>query len=270
MSVIYSGQSIVNTTLDGSTNTTLNGALKDALISAGWSLIKDGTADGIWRVRSAATPAGYQGDLWLWNGGTNAQSLAAISSILATDKTSTSFQDSSQYILTCGSGFTFQLIATGYYFYLFRSNIPMGTLGSLFFTTPYQPANLSGLISSCVMGWGGVSSETIGTTGLFAMQGSWFSYLNGAGHSSSGAAYLYGTAGPTWFDSSSEYFEPRTMMSQTSGGGQQAGVLRACGYQWDALVVCQNMVRGTTIAYDGGSWMVLSESLAVSLLVKVA
>ena len=54
MGVIYSGQPITNTTVDGSTNDTLNQAIKNALITAGWSLIKSGSGDGIWRLRSAA------------------------------------------------------------------------------------------------------------------------------------------------------------------------------------------------------------------------
>jgi len=68
MGVIYSGQPITNTTVDGSTNDTLNQAIKNALITAGWSLIKSGSGDGIWRLRSAATPQGMQGDIWMWRG----------------------------------------------------------------------------------------------------------------------------------------------------------------------------------------------------------
>ena len=39
---------------------------------------------------------------------------------------------------------------------------------------------------------------------------------------------------------------------------------------WDALVVNQAIPRGTTITYDGGTWMMLTEGTDPGLMVKVA
>ena len=74
----------------------------------------------------------------------------------------------------------------------------------------------------------------------------------------------------TWFDGSCEYYEPRVMAYQTSGAGLTVGAIRACGYHWDALVVNQAIPRGTTITYDGGTWMMLTEGTDPGLMVKVA
>jgi hypothetical protein len=276
MGVIYSGQTIINTTLDGSTNDTLNRALKDALISVGWTLIKDGTGDGIWRVRCAATPQGMQGDMWLWRGvsGTPVPSLFAASSLLATTNTTTGYQEQNPITVMVGTGYTYQLIAGAYYFYLFRAATPMPAQQCFFFTAPFVPPNLVGMVTSIVCGYGSNSnSDTIGNGALFQTGSNAFAYLNGSGSTRSGQLSLYGVqsvAKPTWFDSSCEYYEPRVMAFQTSGSGGQAGSLRACGYQWDALVINQAIPRGTMIPYDGGTWLVITEGTDPGLMVKIA
>ena len=62
MGVIYSGQTISNSTLDGSTASNLATALETALAAAGWSLIQSGSSGSQWwRMRSVATPAGFSG-----------------------------------------------------------------------------------------------------------------------------------------------------------------------------------------------------------------
>jgi len=67
MGVIYSGQTISNSTLDGSTASNLATALETALAAAGWSLIQSGSSGSQWwRMRSVATPAGFQGDVWFF------------------------------------------------------------------------------------------------------------------------------------------------------------------------------------------------------------
>src|ERR1035438_5880909 len=112
MGVIYSGQTITNTTVSAATNDTLNQAVKDALITAGWSLIKSGSGDGIWRLRSAATPQGMQGDIWMWRG---SGSLFAASSSLATTNAA-GLQEQNGVNVQVGSGYTYQLVANAYYF----------------------------------------------------------------------------------------------------------------------------------------------------------
>jgi hypothetical protein len=287
MSVIYSGQTILNTTIDGSTQSNFNQALKNALISNGWSLQKDGSSDGIWRVRSVATPAGLQGDLWLYNGtgsGTPPAVLVAASTLSTSNTGTSGFQNQSPVNIACGTGFTYTLIATGFYFYLFRTTIPCPTQSSYFWCAPYLPGNLMGLISSFLIAYGSTSgNDTLCSSGLFGtpMSGA-FAYLNGAGHTSSTAWNFWGmtslgTSGGgtlqisvTWFDGSVEFYEPRVMAYQTGSTGSQTGNQRACGYMWDALVLNQALPRGTTISYDGGTWLAVSENITPTLLIKIA
>jgi len=293
MSVIYSGQTILNTTIDGSTQTNFNQALVNALISAGWSLVQSGSSNGIWRVRSAATPQGLQGDLWLYNGtatsGTAPAILEAASMLSTTNVGTSSYQNQSPVSIACGAGFTYQLIATGFYFYLVRTTIPCPAQSSYFWCVPYLPSNLTGLISSFLIAYGSTGgNDTLGSTGLFGsasglpgMSGS-FSYLNGAGHTGSSAWNLWGivqfasgtggytSVAATWFDGSVEFYEPRVMAYQTGSTGSQTGNQRACGYMWDARVLNQALPRGTTISYDSGTWLAISENTTPSLLIKIA
>lgn len=287
MSVIYSGQTILNTTIDGSTQTNFNTGLANALISAGWSLQKSGSSDGIWRVRSAATPQGLQGDLWLYNGTSTTGTPPAIleaASTLSTIQTGTSgYQNQSPVNIACGTGFTYQLIATGFYFYLVRTTIPCPSQSSYFWCVPFLPSNLTGLISSFIVAYGSTGgNDTLCNTGLFGspMSGA-FSYLNGAGHTGSAAWNFWGIAvygsgltaipiAAVWFDGSVEFYEPRVMAYQTSSTGGQTGSQRACGYMWDALVLNQALPRGTTISYDGGTWLAISENTTPTLLIKIA
>jgi hypothetical protein len=74
----------------------------------------------------------------------------------------------------------------------------------------------------------------------------------------------------TWFDGSVEFYEPRVMAYQTGSTGNQTGNQRACGYMWDALVLNQALPRGTTISYDGGTWLAVSENITPTLLIKIA
>jgi hypothetical protein len=288
MSVIYSGLTIINTTLDGSSQTALNTALAAALVSAGWTVIVDGSSTGIWRLRSAATPSGLQGDVWLWNqtsGSGTLPALMSVASLLSTIQTTTGgtlYQNSTPFTLTCGTGFTYQLIATGYYFYLIRTTIPCPAQASAFFCTPYQPSNVTGLIASNVVGAGSsTTSDTLGSAGLLSTNsfGLAFCYLNGGGHTAGTAFNLWAqTAGGftvpsaqvTWFDGSVEFYEPRVMGVQTNGSGGASGTTKAIGFMWDALVMNQASPRGTTISYDSGTWMVLTESINPSLLIKIA
>lgn len=292
MSVIYSGQAILNTTLDGSTQTNFNQALKSALISIGWSLQKDGSSDGVWRVRSAATPQGLQGDLYLYNGagttGTPPAALMAASVISTSNVANPAYQNQSAISIACGGGFTYQLIATGFYFYLVRTTIPCPAQSSYFWCAPFLPSNLNGLINSFIVAYGSLGgNDTVGTTALFgsasglpSMSGA-FAYLNGAGHTAASAWNFWGIVSynnsgvivpvaATWFDGSVEFYEPRVMAYQTGAGGTQTGSQRACGYMWDALVINQAMPRGATIPYDGGTWFALSENTTPTLLIKIA
>jgi hypothetical protein len=172
MSVIYSGQTILNTTIDGSTQSNFNQALKNALISNGWSLQKDGSSDGIWRVRSAATPAGLQGDLWLYNGtgsGTPPAVLVAASTLSTSNTGTSGYQNQSPVSIACGTGFTYTLIATGFYFYLVRTTIPCPAQSSFFWCVPYLPTNLAGLISSFLIAYGSTSgNDTFAAAGCSA------------------------------------------------------------------------------------------------------
>ncbi len=282
MGVIYSGQTITNTTLDGSTNDTLNQAVKNALITIGWSLQKDGSGDGIWRVRSAATPQNMQGDVWLWRGtsGTPVPSVLAGSSSLATTNNTSGNQEQSGQNLNVGAGYVYRLIANAYYFYLFRDVTPM-TTDCFFFSVPFVPPNLVGLINSFILAWAGSSYSsflsTLGNGGLFTGSAnrntaSTFAYLNGQGATAQLMWNMYGvtsSAKPIWFDTSCEYYEPR-MMAYQSSNGAAVGNQRACGYQWDALVINQAIPRGTTISYDGGTWYVLTEGTDPGLMIKIA
>jgi hypothetical protein len=274
MGVIYSGQTITNTVVSAATNDTLNQAVSNALVAAGWSLIKSGSSDGVWRVRSAATPQGMQGDVWMWRStGSPAPSLFAASSPLATTNTSGLLEQVSQ-TLVVGTGFTYQLVANAYYFYLFRATNPMPAQGCFFFTVPYIPPNLVGLVNSIICAYGSAqTTDTIGATGMFTTAAGAFACLNGQGSTRASQFNFYSVATyskPTWFDGSCEYYEPRVMAYQTSGGGAVSGTLHACGYQWDALVVNQPLPRGTTLTYDGGTWYVLTEGTDPALMIKVA
>ena len=275
MGVIYSGQTISNSTLDGSTASNLATALETALAAAGWSLIQSGSSGSQWwRMRSVATPAGFQGDVWFF--AVNSTTLnISMSATGATAYNVGSLQTSSTFTLACGSGNFYQLIATGFYFYLVRTAIPMPVQSFAFFGCPYLPSNLSGLITSFVVAYGDSTNQigsTLGALGLFSTAAGAFCFLNGNGSTRASQWNLFGLTSynqATWFDGSVEYYEPRVMAYQTNGSGQQTGSLRACGYLWDALVLNQTLSRGTQISYDSGTWLALSESINPTLLVKI-
>jgi len=269
MSVIYSGQTIINTTVSGATNTTLNQAVSNTLTSAGWSLVKDGSSDGIWRLRTAQTPQSLQGDVWLW-GISNASAVAA-ASVLSTTNTS-SLLEATYSNLTVGAGFTYQLIAGAYYFYLFRTTNPMPVNQSYFFSVPFVPTNLSGLINELIVSYSTGSTDTLGNTGVFSTGTHNFALVNGAGRTG-GQWNIYSISSynkPTWFDTSCEFYEPRILAQQTSSSGTAVGSRYAMGYQWDALVINQPIPRNTTLSYDGGSWLSVTEGTDPGLIVKVA
>jgi hypothetical protein len=262
--------------VSGATNDTLNQAVKDALIAAGWSLIKSGSGDGIWRLRSAATPQGMQGDIWMWRGTAysgSMPSMFAASSSLATSNAQ-GLQEQNGVTVLVGSGYSYQLVANAYYFYLFSRFNPMAAQQCFHFVVPYIPPNLVGLVNSIICANGSNSTQdTLGAGGLFSSGNNAFAYLNGQGSTRSNQFYFYGMQAytkPTWFDGSCEYYEPRVMACQTSGSGQPSGTVRACGYQWDALVVNQPIPRGTSISYDGGTWYMLTEGTDPGLMIKVA
>jgi len=147
------------------------------------------------------------------------------------------------------------------------------------------PANEpGGLVSSFIIAYGSTGgNDTLCSSGMFGspMSGA-FAYLNGAGHTSTSAWNFWGivsigggTGGSlqvaaTWFDGSVEFYEPRVMAYQTGSTGNQTGSQRACGYMWDALVLNQALPRGTTISYDGGTWLAVSENITPTLLIKIA
>jgi hypothetical protein len=272
MSIIYSGQPIVNTTIDGSSNTALLTALQNVLVSAGWTVVQNGSSNGIWRLRSVATPQGLQGDLWMRNAtGAGTTLILDVTSPAATSY-NTATQSMSDSNLVTGAGFTYQVIASSFYFYLFRAATPCPTAQSFFMSVPYVPSFLSGLVTSLIVASFGQDPYEI-TKGLFTTANSYgFSCLNGQG--ASGQKWdIFSTtsnAKPVWFDGSCEFYEPRIMSYQTGAGGVNTGSLQAVGYQWDALVLNYPLPRGTIISYDGGSWYVLTESTDPGLMVKVA
>ena len=163
-------------------------------------------------------------------------------------------------------------MANAYYFYLFRAATPMPAQQCYYFTVPYIPPNLVGLVNSIICANGSNTiGDTIGNGGLFTSGANAFAYLNGQGSTRANQFSLYSAAWkPVWFDGSCEYYEPRIMAFQTNGAGAQVGSSHACGYQWDALVVAQPLPRGTSISYDGGTWYVLTEGTDPALMIKVA
>jgi hypothetical protein len=216
-----------------------------------------------------------QGDIWLWRGasGTPAPSQFAASSTLATTNTAGLLEQGAVTLLT-GTGFTYQLIANAFYFYLFRNANPMPSQECFYFTVPFIPPNLVGLVNSILCATGSATNtDTLGAGGLFSGGALSFAFLNGQGSCRTGQFSLYGMQSytkPVWFDGSCEYYEPRIMAFQTNGAGSQTGSVHACGYQWDALVVNQPLPRGTTISYDGGTWYVITEGTDPALMIKVA
>jgi hypothetical protein len=149
---------------------------------------------------------------------------------------------------------------------------------------PYVPSFLTGLVTSLIVATAGTSigTTTICTSSLFSGDATYdFSYMNGAGSSSSVAGaskwHINGTTStnaPTWFDGSCEFYEPRIMAYQTNSSpgfvGLNVSPIYACGYMWDALVVNYSMPRGTAISYDGNSWTVLTESQNPGLMILSA
>jgi hypothetical protein len=275
MGIIYSGQTITNTIIDGSTGAALIANVRNALVNVGWTVVKDGSADGsgLSRFRSVATPQGLQGDIWAQLIG-NAATFNA-SSINATNY-NTSGMASSNATLTTGTGYSFQMVANPFYFYLFRQTIPCPGSQSFMFHVPYIPPFLSGLVYESVIALYGVDPYEITKSSPMFTGGAAYSQLNGAGGGGASGLtqwYLYGlTSGskPTWFDGSCEFYEPRVMSYQWSTtNNAKTGAVQAIGYLWDALVVNYPMTRGTTISYDGGSWYVLTESGDPGLMIKV-
>ncbi|MCX6624457.1 MAG: hypothetical protein NTY38_26025 [Acidobacteria bacterium] len=273
MGVIYSGQTIVNTLIDGSTADSFIAGLRNVLLSAGWSIAKDGSQDAIWRLRSAQTPQGLRGDLWIRRYGTSSvQPLLNASSILASGPNS-SLQTQADFLLTVGAGYNFRVIANPFYAYVVREAIPCPASQSYFIAVPYVPPFLSGLVTEAVLAIGPTSAAGSIPAGMFAGNAGEYSQLNGQGRTGNGQWYLYGVNSynkPVWFDDSNEFYEARCLSYQTSGTGQASGTLRCVGYVWDALVLNSAVPRGTVIAYDGGSWLVLTENTDPGLMVKVA
>ena len=274
MGIIYSGQNIVvPTPLAGDTAISLIGAVQAALIGNGWTTIGGNTTPGIVpiRLRSALTPQGMQGDIWMRQVGNNAVFNA--SSVNATNYNTPNLAMGDSALIP-GTGFQYQIIHNPYYFYLFRLVTPCPSQQSFMFMAPYVPPFLNGLVYESVLAQYGLDPyELTKGPGLFSAS-STYSQLNGAGGGgpAGGQWNVYGStsaAKPTWFDGSCEFYEPRVMSYQWAGGAR-TGALQAIGYLWDALVVNYSMPRGTTISYDGGSWMVLTESADPGLMIKVA
>ena len=273
MSIIYSGQPIVNTLIDGSSNSSLLTGLQNVLVSAGWTVVQNGSSNGIWRLRTGTTPQGLQGDLWMRLATGAGTTLILDASSTVAVNYNTQYQTSADAGIAAGSGYTYRVIASSFYFYLLREAIPCPSNQSYFFAVPYVPAFLSGLVNSLVVAAFGADPYEI-TKGMFSIGNpSNFCYLNGLGGTGSKWNFL-GIASsqkPVWFDSSCEFYEPRVMGYGTNATtGANSGVLMALGYQWDALVINYPLARGTIIPYDGGSWYVLSESVDPGLMVKVA
>ena len=275
MSVIYSGQTITNTIVSGASQTGLNSALKDALLGVGWSVIKDGSSDNIWRLRSGTTPQGNSGDLWLWTGTLFSQPVCifAASSSLCTGNTQYGTSGGPQLQTPTplgtnsgfGAGVNYQLFANPYWFFLCRTITPCPSGQSYFFSVPYVTPNLTGLISSINVAMGSNSSSlTLGRL-TFAGENYAWGYLNGQGQSS-GSFHLHGwtsSAAPTWFDQSREFYEPRIIVTPVGGAAA------ACGFQWDMLIHNSPVPRNTTISYDGSTWLVITESIDPALWVKI-
>jgi len=274
MGVIYSGQPIMNTLIDGTSADTLISGLKNVLLSAGWSIAKDGSTDGIWRLRSAQTPQGLRGDLWIrrYSYGSTVSAVLNASSIVAQAYNS-ALQTMADSTITTGAGYSFRVIACGFYLYLVREAIPCPASQSFLFLVPYLPPFLSGLVNESVLAMGPSSQSAQVPQGMFAGNQGQYSQLNGQGRTGGGQWYLWGvpqTTKPVWFDESVEFYEARCQSFQTSGSGGQTGNLRVIGYLWDALVLNTPVMRGTIIPYDGGSWYVLTENQDPGLMVKVA
>ena len=267
MGVIYSGQSIMNTTIDGSTMSSLSVGLKNALVNAGWTVIKDGSSDNIWRVRTAATPLSLQGDLWIRNASYGSTNITVNASSINSTSYNTSGFSMSDSNINVGSGFTYQCIVNPYYFYLFRTAVPSPSGGSFMMCVPYIPPFLQGLVTeavyaACPSGSGsGVYSVTEGLNGGTGF----YSQLNGwATNGNAWSVYSVSSYNkPVWLDGSCDYYEPRIIGATQSSGN------KGVGYLWDALVVNLPIPRNTIIPYDGGSWLVITEGIDPGLMVKI-
>jgi hypothetical protein len=273
MSIIYSGQTIVNTTIDGSTSSSINAGLQSVLLSAGWTVITSGSSTGIWRLRSGSTPQGMQADLWIRDAtGVGTTCILDTTSMTATNY-NTSVQTSGDAALASGTGLVYNIIANPFYFYMWSAANPCPTGQSFMFHVPMVPSFLSGLVTDIsVSSYGQSTSATVTTAGLFGLNNSNYSHLNGLGRNNGQweISSLSSFASPNWFDGSSEFYEPRVMSYQTNGTGGQVGSLLAVGYLWDALVVQYAMPRGTAVSYDGNSWTSLTEGLNPGLLILSA
>lgn len=269
MGIVYSGQTTSNGILDGSTVDALHGGMRDFLTSCGWSVQRDGSGDGLWRLRSGTTPGGLSGDLWSRKSTGAGTSLILNVSHAAAINYNTALQASADMSLLTGIGFNYRIIANPYYFYLLREASPCPAAQSFMMMIPFVLPDLAGLVSDAIIASCGVTMAI--TKGLFAAgNASKFGHLNGVG-GTAGQWNIYGVASnvkPVWFDDSSEFYEPRVMMSQTgSDGNPVGGTSRAIGYMWDALVPNYAMPRGTTVAYDSSSWYVLTEGTDPGLMV---
>ena len=275
MGVIYSGQTIMNTTIDGSSMSSLQLGLKNALANVGWTVTQNGSSTNLWALKSATTPQGYAGAIWIQqNSGSNSVTLNA-ASINATAYNSPLLTMSGQE-MQVGAGFVYQCIANPYYFYLFRQAVPCPSLQSFMMSVPYVPPFLTGLITETVIAaqpTGTGPSISIPSLGLFGGMNGYYSQLNGQGRTGSGQWGINGISSyskPIWFDGSCDYYEPRVQSFSTSSTGTQAGTFLAIGYLWDALVINLPIPRNTIIPYDGGSWLVITEALDPGLMLKIA
>ena len=307
MGILYSGQTITdsnnltnslgNLNLDGSTAVTLITAVYNQLLVSGWTVYPSGsnTTPGVVpiRMRSVATPQGLRGDLWMQ---TNTVSGVTYAWFNASSCNATAYNTPQQtmttQVMVTGSGISYRLISTGFYFYLLRAATPCPPGQSFMMHIPSVPAFLSGLVYESVVAVAGIATGSQITQGMFLTNGNnAYSQLNGSGGTGYNRWNLYGLGpaasadvggqGPTmgssgaslkpvWFDGSCEFYEPRVMSYQTNSSGASSGYTQAIGYLWDALVVNYPMPRGTAISYDGGTWLVLTESTDPGLMLKVA
>jgi hypothetical protein len=142
MAIQHPGGTIVNTTFTGGTRTQIADGIKDALVTAGWTVASG--ASGDWKLDSAVSPQSLQMRVRLWDPGSGNCAQLRIFNVTET------LAPAQSVFLLPGASKTFRVVANKYQAFVW---VPGSTAAREFaaFGVPYLPAHLDTVIT--VAGW---------------------------------------------------------------------------------------------------------------------
>ncbi len=269
----YSGTTIVDDTVDGSTRLTIATDIKDALVAAGWTIASSSTGD--WKLDSETAPtSGTVMRVRVFDPGSGSCAKIRISNVGETT------MPSNDVFLLPGTGKTFRIIANAYQAMVVVPGSVSTPRNFAFFSMPYVPTDLVGSITELGISMGNGYSDsdttlrgswrtfnlTSGTGNAFLNGNAWscFGDSNGGGnikfHCLCENASQVNTAGgiARWHDDSYVINEPLVSWGSTSYTSGVEGKIR--GILWDALVTSAPLTADEEFTYDGHDWFVVTDN----------